>query len=108
MGTVQEDRRRMEIILGQSQKQALDSILHIHNEVHITLLEKEYKACTRLFFRMNRELSDELLDNAAVQVKATGDKEERLKISDKQKECPNCKKPIPKTWKNHFECGWKE
>ena len=29
-------------------------------------------------------------------------------ISDKQKECPKCGKAVPKTWKSHFGCGWKE
>lgn len=27
-------------------------------------------------------------------------------ISDKQKYCPKCGKPIPKSWKRHDMCGW--
>lgn len=28
-------------------------------------------------------------------------------MSPRQKACPNCGTPIPKTWDNHYQCGWK-
>ena len=48
-------------------------------------------------------------EEKSCQVVETAKKEAVVpKLSDKQKLCPKCGKAIPKSWKFHQECGWKE
>lgn len=101
--------------LGQAKNQAtqiLKTIFIDQNAAGIKTImvrpefNEFYKDLVKKFYQLNEELDKEVLGKPETMPfkKVISPK----KPSDKQKYCPKCNEIIPKTWKQHIVCGWKE
>jgi hypothetical protein len=126
-----------QIILGRSENQAIELLktvfdasgnyqnLNIAQRLHI--IQKPefiegYKEIVSILNKANLELDRIAMDGIIKPKEANKTEQQQIdklknlvagkvKISDKQKLCPGCQKPIPKTWTSHRKpdgCGWGE
>ena len=99
------------IRLGQAKNQAVQLTKIIYADTTFMTMEKYmkvYKDAVKLFWDANNELDAEILQGQPVK-KDIPISQEVKKPSDKQKLCPSCGIPIPKTWTSHRKpggCGW--
>ena len=111
---------QQQIQLGQAQNLAAMTMQgrHYFSE---TQQEEDFKNLTRLYLKWGNDLREEFnLKTREEPVITSGSDAKALRPiidpkypkqaqpSPKQKYCPKCKTIVPKTWKNHKECGWVE
>ena len=96
-----EQRKDNKILLGQAMNQANAQAMQ-HKPTNFI---EFYKKRVRIMYEANRELVNELLPKLNIETK---EEEKPVKPTQKQKECPNCKELIPKSWQFHKKCGWKQ
>ena len=89
-----------DILIGRCENQALE--LMKSSNFFDTEVQNSYNQLVKILYKLNLHVEAELMNP---QTKEVPHKETSL--SSKQKLCPRCKKPIPKTWTHHIECGWK-
>jgi len=98
-------QKRIEIALGQAKKQAGDYLKNSDFAIKTPAFEKLYKDTAKLFFRLNLELDDELLNFTDVD-KPPMQQQSLPPKSQQTKQCPKCNIEIPKGFMFHAVCGW--
>lgn len=105
---------QVNIILGQSQNQAIELIkvglqtgeVNLQAFLESDEFAKTYERAVEILFNKNKGQHQRFVYNQKPkeEVKQEQPKKE---LSPNQKACPKCQKPMPLTWKYHKECGWK-
>ena len=99
------------INLGQAKNQASDMLRDLFFKIPEQDRETIYIKLVEFFYSTNKKIDLKTEGEGSSNSSLTP----QLKTNDskpspypKQKYCPKCNVIIPKTWKKHIECGWKE
>jgi hypothetical protein len=109
-----------DIILGRSQNQAVEllkteMLISRYEDDVIKFMQENkqvYGELVEQLFNINCEQHERLCriqqqkPQQPFPVKKPEPVKQNQKISDKQKACPQCSKPMPKSWQFHTDCGW--
>lgn len=101
------------INLGQAKNQAVEK-LKSSTFINLEQYEVAYKEWTIRFYKWNKDIDKEVLETKEsteklLPIGANQPLSQNNPVpSPKQTLCPNCKLPIPKSFKYHKECGWSQ